>query len=189
MAEQQAMTTPPSTRFGIDLRVACTSICIASSLVPMPLSNTLPFGLSFNCLSLAVRSKSHALFSVLLIRMDIIDPQLQSHIRNSPILIPNIRQLSVTRSSSRVSSLNGTPHSQGSQHSYTETETGDGAGEIQMLARRILEITEDDGAVTPSASASQFQPGSLLTDTSSRKDHEELRRSVRDAFASGSSAH
>ncbi|KAK7694186.1 Vacuolar protein 8 [Cerrena zonata] len=117
------------------------------------------------------------------------DPQLQSHIRNSPILIPNIRQLSVTRSSSRVSSLNGTPHSQGSQHSYTETETGDGAGEIQMLARRILEITEDDGAVTPSASASQFQPGSLLTDTSSRKDHEELRRSVRDAFASGSSAH
>lgn len=59
-----------------------------------------------------------------------------------------------------------------------------------MLARRILEITEDgDGAVTPSASASQFQPGSLITDTSSRKEHEELRKSVRDAFIGGSSAH
>ncbi|CAL1696679.1 unnamed protein product [Somion occarium] len=121
------------------------------------------------------------------------DPILNAHIRTSPILIPNIRQLAQTRTSSPVSSVGGTPHSPHSQHSYQETETGDGQGEIQMLARRILEITEHDGegALTPSASASQIQPGSFAdtTESASGRDHEELRKSVREAFAGGSSTH
>ena len=188
MAERLAMTTPPSTKFGTNLKVVCTSICSVSLLVPMLLSNILPSGLLSNYSSLAVCLRGPPLQSSSLMS-SFLDPQLQSHIRNSTSLIPNIRQLSISRSSSRISSLQGTPHSPGSQHSYTETDNGDGQGEIAMLSRRILEIIEDDGAVTPSASASQFQPGSLLTDTSSRKDHEELRKSVREAFAGGSSTH
>ena len=122
-----------------------------------------------------------------------VDPQLISNIRNSPLLIPNIRQLAETRTSSPASSIGGTPRSHGSHHSYQDTETGEGQGEIQQLARRILEFTDDDaeGALTPSAPASQKQPGSLLDRAESvmGRDHEELRRSVREAFSSGQSAH
>ncbi|KAI0078483.1 ARM repeat-containing protein [Panus rudis PR-1116 ss-1] len=122
------------------------------------------------------------------------DPQLNSHIRNSPLLIPNIRQLSQTRTSSPVSSINGTPHSAHSHNSYQETETGEGQGEIQLLARRILELTEvdGDGSMTPSAAASQLQVGSLVDRPNSvhgSREHEELRKSVREAFTGGSSGH
>jgi len=114
------------------------------------------------------------------------DPQLISNIRNSNLLIPNIRQLAETRTSTPTSSIGGTPHSHHSQsHSYADTETGDGQGEIQLLARRILEITEDDGdgAMTPSAAASQIQAASFREHEGSvGRDHEELRKSVREAL-------
>lgn len=120
----------------------------------------------------------------------IADPQLISNIRSSNLLIPNIRQLAETRTSTPTSSIGGTPHSRHSvSHSYADTETGEGQGEIQVLARRILDITEadSDGAMTPSAVASQMQPGSLHE--GSVRDHEELRKSVRDAFSAGSVGH
>ena len=79
----------------------------------------------------------------------IIDPQLISNIRGSSILIPNIRQLAETRTSTPTSSLGGTPHSHHSQsHSYADTETGNGHGEIQTLARRIIEFTDSEGVMS-----------------------------------------
>ncbi|KAF5377241.1 hypothetical protein D9615_006353 [Tricholomella constricta] len=114
------------------------------------------------------------------------DPQLISNIRNSSLLIPNIRTLAASRASTPSSSV-GTPHSHHSHtHSEHDTETGDGQGEIQLLGRRILEFVDGDaeGLVPSSVAASHMQPGSSVA--SSTRDHEELRRSVREAFAPGS---
>jgi vacuolar protein 8 len=117
------------------------------------------------------------------------DPQLISNIRSSNLLIPNIRNLASSRTSSPTSSV-GTPRSHRSQtHSYQETETGEGQGEIQLLGRRILDFVDGDGEHTISASgpsSSHMQPGSSVDESVSGRDHEELRRSVRDAFISGS---
>ena len=118
------------------------------------------------------------------------DPQLISNIRSSNLLTSNIRQLAETRTSTPASSLGGTPHSHHSQsHSYQDTETGEGQGEIQLLARRILEFTDGDGdgdgTLTPSAGVSQMQAASLgqHLDNVSGHEHEELRKSVREAFS------
>lgn len=72
-------------------------------------------------------------------------------------------------------------------HSEHDTETGDGQGEIQLLSRRILEFVDGDadGLVPSSVAASHMQPGSSVASSTGR-DHEELRRSVREAFAPGS---
>jgi vacuolar protein 8 len=56
-----------------------------------------------------------------------------------------------------------------------------------LLAQRIVEFVEGDimdGVVSSSVTASHMQPGSSIG--SSTRDHEELRRSVREAFAPGS---
>lgn len=116
------------------------------------------------------------------------DPQLISNIRSSNVLTPNIRQLATSRPSSPTSSA-GTPHSYRSKtHSYQDTETGEGQGEIQLLARRILEFVDADGGemVPRSVSTSHMQPGSSVSASvaSGRGDEDELRRSVRDAFSS-----
>jgi len=113
------------------------------------------------------------------------DPQLISNIRGSNLLIPNIKNLAATQTNSPSFSV-GTPHSHHSQQSYQETETNDGQGEIQILSRRIMEFIELDMEVLVSSSApgSQVQPGTSLA--SSSREHEELRRSVREAFAPGS---
>lgn len=121
------------------------------------------------------------------------DPQLISNIRTSNLLIPNIRQLGATRTSTPASSLGGTPHSHRSGHSFPDTDAGEGQGEIQLLARRILEFTDGDGdgMTTPSAPPSQMQVGSLVdsrADSVVGREHEELRRSVREAFQ-GQSSH
>ena len=52
--------------------------------------------------------------------------------------------------------MGGTPRSHHSGHSYQDSETGDGQGEIQLLARRILEFTDGDGdgTMTPNAVSS-----------------------------------
>jgi vacuolar protein 8 len=114
------------------------------------------------------------------------DPQLISNIRSSNLLNPNIRQLATSRSSSPSSSV-GSPHSHRSQaHSYQDTETGEGHGEIQLLARRILEFVEGDmePIVPQSVSTSHMQPGSSVSGSVvSGREHEELRQSVRDAFS------
>ena len=101
--------------------------------------------------------------------------------------------MATTRTSTPTSSIGGTPRSHHSQHSYQDTETGEGQGEIQLLARRILDFTDGDGdgALTPSAPASQAQAGSLIDSRAGSvmgRDHEELRRSVREAFSGGSGA-
>lgn len=115
-----------------------------------------------------------------------LDPQLISSIRTSTLLIPNIRDLAASRASTPSSSV-GTPRSQHSRaHSENDTETGDGQGEIQLLGRRILEFVDGDveGLISSSVAASHIQPGSSVA--SSTRDHEELRRSVREAFGPGS---
>ena len=108
------------------------------------------------------------------------DPQLISNIRTSTILIPNIRNLASSQTPSPSSSVG----SHRSQHSYQDTETGDGQGEIQLLSRRILEFVDGDGDIH-SAAASHVQLGSSVASSTGR-EHEELRRSVREAFAPGS---
>ena len=112
------------------------------------------------------------------------------NIRSSSLLVPNVRDLAISRSVTPTSSTGGTPHSHRSQtHSYQETEVGDGQGEIQELARKILYFVDGDEQVLPASSApSHVQPGSSVgrESNASGMDHEELRRSVRDAL-SGSS--
>jgi vacuolar protein 8 len=113
-----------------------------------------------------------------------------SNIRSSGLLIPNVRDLAVSRSVTPTSSAGGTPRSHRSQaHSYQETEVGDGQGEIQELARKILYFVDGEEQVPPASSTpSHVQPGSSVgrESNASGMDHEELRRSVRDAL-SGSS--
>jgi len=110
------------------------------------------------------------------------DPQLISSIRSSPLLLPNIRNLANSGASSPSESVD-------SRHSHNqmyddETYTGDGQGEIQLLSRRILEFVEGDEAMlSSSVPGSHMQPGSSV---GSSREHEELRRSVREAFAPGS---
>jgi vacuolar protein 8 len=113
------------------------------------------------------------------------DPQLISNIRASNILISNIRNLAASRSTSPASSV-GTPRSHHSQHSYQETDTNDGHGEIQLLSRRILDFVDLDldNLVSASVPGSQVQPGSSLGSSTGRD--EELRRSVREALGPGS---
>ena len=111
-----------------------------------------------------------------------LDPQLISNIRNSDRLLPHFPELAASRSVSPSSSL-GSKHSRGSRsQSYQETETGDGSGEIQVLARRILEATE--------AGAMPLLPhtsSNLSVNKDGLQGHEtpdaELRRSVRAAFS------
>ena len=160
----------------------CISIFIASWAAQTQHSNILPYGPLFNCLSLVVC----VCITTALIYIDwfYIDPQLISNIRSSSILIPNIKVLATTRTTSPVSSVGGTPHSHHSQHSYQETETNDGQGEIQLLSRRILDFVDLDldGLVSTSVPGSNIQPGSSV----SSSHHDELRRSIRDAFSPGS---
>jgi len=115
------------------------------------------------------------------------DPQLISNIRSSNLLIPNIRNLASSHTGSSPSSA-GTPRSHRSQtHSYQETDTGEGHGEIQMLGRRILDFVDGDVDVLVPASvpSSHVQPGSSVEGSAvSGRDHEELRKSVREAFSS-----
>ncbi|KAH8834934.1 armadillo-type protein [Flagelloscypha sp. PMI_526] len=115
------------------------------------------------------------------------DPQLISNIRSSQLLVPNIRNLSEdppSSPSSGHSHLSGRSRSQ----SYAETETGEGQNEIQLLSRRILEYVdgdpEDDQMIVGSV-----QPGSsVATSHSGMREHDELKRSVREAFAPGISS-
>jgi len=112
------------------------------------------------------------------------DPQLISNIRNSGLLNPPIRQLSSSRTPTPTSSI-GTPRSHHSaSQSYADTETGEGQGEIQLLARRILEFVDGDidGGLPRSVAGSHIGGSSL--GSSNGRDHEELRRSVREAFGS-----
>lgn len=123
-------------------------------------------------------------------RLSPLDPQLMSNIRSSSLLVPNVRDLAVSRSMTPTSSVGGTPRSHRSQtHSYQETEVGDGQSEIQELARKILYFVDGEDQVPPASSApSHVQPGSSVgrESNSSGMDHEELRRSVRDALSGNS---
>src|SRR5712691_6502613 len=81
-----------------------------------------------------------------------------SNIRSSSLLVPNVRELAVSRSVTPTSSTGGTPHSHRSQaRSYQETETGDGQGEIQELARKILYIVDGDEPALASSAPSHVQ--------------------------------
>ncbi|KAK1230303.1 Vacuolar protein 8 [Marasmius sp. AFHP31] len=80
------------------------------------------------------------------------DPRI-SNIRSSTLLVPNIRNLASSQAFSPSSSVGSR------SQSYDDTETNDGQGEIQLLARRILEFVDGDGdgmvpsSVTPSHTA------------------------------------
>jgi vacuolar protein 8 len=112
------------------------------------------------------------------------DPQLISSVRSSTLLNPNIRNLASSQNSTPSSSVG----SQRSSRSYQDTETGDGQGEIQILARRILEFVDGepgDAMIPSSVPVSHMQPGSSVGSSNGR-EHDELRRSVREAFGPGS---
>lgn len=82
----------------------------------------------------------------------------------------------------------GTPHSYAHSHSDPETEGAEGQGEIQLLSRRILEFVDIDLEVsaTPGATPSQRHiPSSVGESVASGRDHDELRKSVQNAFSHG----
>lgn len=90
--------------------------------------------------------------------------------------MPHVRDLAASRTSSESSSVD-TPHSHRSHsQSYQETDTGDGAGEIQVLARKILEAVETEA-----------MPNIIHTPIQRGQDpaEEELRRSVRAVLGHG----
>jgi vacuolar protein 8 len=102
------------------------------------------------------------------------------------MLVSSIRQLATSRQASPSSSV-GTPRSARSparSHSYQETDT-DGQGEIQLLARRILEYTDGNEAELGMGMSPppRGDVGSSVEGGSSIHDHEELRRSVKEAFS------
>lgn len=115
------------------------------------------------------------------------DAELVRNIRNSALLDAPIRLLASSPTPSAPSSV-GTPRSdRSSSRSSTGSDTGEGhgegQGEIRLLARRILEFVdgEVDGGAPRSVATSHIGGSSV----SSVRD-EELRRSVREAFSSGS---
>ncbi|KAK1217731.1 Vacuolar protein 8 [Marasmius sp. AFHP31] len=67
------------------------------------------------------------------------DPRLINNILSSTLLVPNIRNLTSSQASSPSSSVGSR------SKSYDDTEANDGQGEIQLLARRILEFVDGDG--------------------------------------------
>lgn len=121
------------------------------------------------------------------------DPQLISNIRSSSLLLPNVRELAQSRSATPASSIGGTPHSaRSNSRSYQDTDGGEGQGEIQLLARKILDFAEGgDELGLAGVSGSLMRPGSSVGRDSSvsGRDHDELRRSVRDAFTGSSHGH
>jgi vacuolar protein 8 len=122
------------------------------------------------------------------------DPQLSSNIRTSTRLLPSIRALAASRPNSASSSVDGTLHSGArsrSRHSAYDTET-EGQGEIQLLARRILEFADgegDDVGTTPVRTASSAGIAAAMQAQgrdAGEGEHDELRKSVREAFGGGS---
>lgn len=117
------------------------------------------------------------------------DRQLINSIRNSNLLIPSIRQLSASHSATPTPSV-GTPRSHHSQtQSYDDTETAEGQGEIKLLSRRILDLVEREMDSDVPRSVAGSHMGGSSVGSSSGRDHEELRRSVREAFSSAGSHH
>src|ERR1700761_9416887 len=115
-------------------------------------SNTLRCGLLCNSWSLEVGLHS-VQWPFILTNYNLLDAILINNIRTSQLLIPNIRNLASSRTSSHNSSV-GTPTSHRSQsQSYQDTDTGEGQGEIQQLGRRIIEILEGDEPMSGSVPA------------------------------------
>ncbi|KAF7977312.1 hypothetical protein HWV62_4073 [Athelia sp. TMB] len=100
------------------------------------------------------------------------DPQLISGIRSSKLLKPNIQQLATSRPSSRSSSVS-TPRSRNS--GGEDAESGDDQREIQLLARKVLELV--NGNTEPIIQSS----------VASGREDQELRQNVREAFSSSRS--
>jgi vacuolar protein 8 len=116
------------------------------------------------------------------------DPVLGSNIRNSTLLMPSIRQLASSRAGSVSSSVgDGTLHSgrSRSRHSYQDTEA-EGQGEIQLLARRILEFADGDVDGEEAGTTPVRTSSSIALAHRGEGEHEDLRKSVRDAFTHGS---
>ncbi|KAK1229032.1 Vacuolar protein 8 [Marasmius sp. AFHP31] len=106
------------------------------------------------------------------------DPRI-SNIRSSTLLVPNIRNLASSQASSPSSSV-------GSRSQlYDDTETNDGQGEIQLLARRILEFVDGDGGWHGSLQRDTFPHTARVVDIKF-EGCERTRGTVREAFAPGS---
>ncbi|KAF8323045.1 ARM repeat-containing protein [Clavulina sp. PMI_390] len=114
------------------------------------------------------------------------DQELLHNIRSSSLLAPHIAQLATaSRGSSHEGSTLGSRSADRSRsNSFSDDGGGDGDGgaaEIAALARRILEITEDDipdGGIP----ASQRSERSALEMASGARGDDALRKSVRDAL-------
>lgn len=116
------------------------------------------------------------------------DQELLHNIRSSTLLAPHIAQLATASHSSTPSgsTLGSRSAGRSRSNSFSEDGGGDGgdggAAEIAALARRILEITEDDipdGAGLP---ASEKSARSEIESGSVRPGDDVLRKSVRDAL-------
>jgi vacuolar protein 8 len=101
------------------------------------------------------------------------DTQLTSNIRSSPMLISSIRQLAESAPSPQL----GGAGKSGSDDEYDEDGMfEDGEGEIFSLAKRILELVDNDGAADKDGALSGDDAGDH------NEDHAALRASVHQAL-------
>jgi vacuolar protein 8 len=117
------------------------------------------------------------------------DPQLIVSIRNSQSLISRIQQLAQSPSTSRTSSIRS---GRSQTQSYEDPDAVEGQGEIAILARRILDMTEGEegllqtgpvgSSVAGSAVSGSFQESSYRSSRERGREHDELRKSLSDAF-------
>ncbi|KAK1229229.1 Vacuolar protein 8 [Marasmius sp. AFHP31] len=106
------------------------------------------------------------------------DPRI-SNIRSSTLLVPNIRNLASSQAFSPSSSVSSR------SQSYDDTETNNGQGEIQLLARRILEFVDGDGGWYGSLQRDTVPHTARVVDIKF-EGCEGTRGTVREAFAPGS---
>jgi len=113
------------------------------------------------------------------------DDQLTNSIRSSTMLISSIRQLAASPPASRSDGRRDANHASGGSDEEFEDDAmdQDGEGEISSLARRILDLTDEQGGRggdDPQFKARGDEPAQMGSQNS---DHAALRASVHRALS------
>jgi vacuolar protein 8 len=118
------------------------------------------------------------------------DPQLISSIRNSQSLMSRVQQLAQSPVTSRTSSIRS---GRSQTQAYDDPDAAEGQGEIAILARRIQDMVDGEegllqtGAVGGYAVGSEvsgsFQESAYRSSREQGREHDELRKSLTDAFS------
>ena len=164
---------------------ASTLISSGFSAAPILRSSTSPFGYVLPQPSVKWLTAPHQTIVQLL---EAEDDQLTNNIRSSSILISSIRQLAASpppsRSGARRSHDPNDPSASSEDDFEDDGLDQDGEGEIASLARRILDLTEEQSGRTGEDShlgAAKGEDGAQVG--SQNSDHAALRASVHRALS------